>query len=120
MSDEHTVAIVSFEGAIKRAVKGLRQRLLPAADKGLLPSNEFRMEIKAQGRIQDGEIKIEFILCRDIYGSDPVKGNSLEAVTEEYLRRAGWQAVNAPIAISFTKVTPAPVPGNPPEDEIPF
>ena len=109
MSDEHSIAIVSFEGAIKREIKRIRQKLKDAAD--ILPGNEFAITIKASGRIKDGEVEISYKLCTDKYGSNPVNGNSTYAVVEEFLRRNGWQAVNKPLAIAFDKTR---------EDEIPF
>lgn len=118
--DEHSVAIVSFEGAIKREVQRIRQKLLVASNAGLLLSNYLYLSISAKGRITDGEIKIQFTLYENEYASNPVNGNSSQTVTEEFLRRAGWQKVNDPIAISFTKTEPPLTPGAPYEDEIPF
>lgn len=48
MSDEHTVAIVSFEGALKREIKRLRNKL-----KNIDEISEFQLEIVASGRVND-------------------------------------------------------------------
>ncbi len=60
-SDEHSIAILSFQGAIKREVAKLRARLKPAAEAGILDNNEFDFTIKAKGRILDGEVNIEYL-----------------------------------------------------------
>lgn len=113
MQDEHMIAIVSFEGAVKREVTRLREKLKPAAEKGVLSGNEFSFIVKASGRILDGEVKLEYKLSKSFYESDAVVGNSPSAVSDEFLRRAGWEKVNAPLAISAKP----PVPDS---DEIPF
>jgi hypothetical protein len=98
MADEQLVAIVSTEGAIKRAVRQIRESL-SRADEG----SEFYFTIEASGRIQEGEVKLEFGLAESSYGTK-VKGFSIQPVVDEYLRRHGWEKVNAPKAISFDKV----------------
>jgi len=113
MQDEHLVAIVSFEGAVKREVTRLREKLKPAAEKGVLSGNEFYFIITASGRILDGELLLKYSLQRNSYEYNPVAGNSPNAVTDEFLRRAGWEKINAPLAISAKP----PVQDN---DEIPF
>lgn len=107
MSEEHTVAIVSFEGAIKREVKRIRERLKPAAE---LIGNAFQFEIQARGRILDGEVKLEYTIA-GLYGENKVEGRDVNSVLEEYLRRSGWNAVNKPLEIAFDKLK---------EQEIPF
>ena len=101
-SSEHMVAIVSFDGAVKREVARVRAKLQPAAEKGVLSGNEFSFTIKASGRILDGEMKLEFSIS-GVYGTAEVKGNSTNAVVDEFLRRQGWAAVNQPLAISASE-----------------
>jgi hypothetical protein len=97
-AQEHMVAIVSFEGAIKREVKNIRQRLADA-DIG----SEFNLTIQASGRVQDGDVKITYKLAKDTY-STAVEGNSLTPTTDEYMRRMGWNSANAPKEISFQEI----------------
>ena len=97
--DEQTVAIVSTEGAIKRAVRQVRAALAAAN----LPA-DFNFRVEASGRVTDGEVKLAFRLGPDGYSSGAVEGNSIEPVVSEYLRRHGWKKVNAPLAISFQEV----------------
>lgn len=57
----------------------------------------FTLAINISGRIQDGEVKCEYRLCKD-YGAD-TKGHALEPVVKECLRRLGWEETNAPLAL---------------------
>lgn len=110
MQDEQMIAIVSFEGAVKREVKRVREGLKPAAEAGIVSSNEFTITVKATGRILDGEIKLIYGLSCDYYNGNLVEGNSLSEVLQEVLRRKGWQKVNEPISISFDKVKEIEIP----------
>lgn len=105
MKDEHTVAIVSFSGAVKREIIRVREKLKPAAEKGLISGNAFEFIIKASGRIIDGEVKVEYILSKE-YGNHSVTGHNVDAVSDEFLRRIGWAAVNAPLQISASEDIP--------------
>jgi hypothetical protein len=109
MSEEHIVAIVSFEGALKREIKRLREKLKPAADEGVLSSNGFQFEITASGRILDGEVKVEYTLS-EMYGDNRVHGRDTAAVTDEFLRRMGWNSVNKPLEIAFDKTRDPEIP----------
>lgn len=105
MSNEHTIAIVSFEGAVKREVARIRNKLKPAAESGVLTGNEFTFDISASGRILDGEVKLSFTI-KGVYGINAVTGNSPDEVMAEYLRRAGWEKVNTPLALSSSEEIP--------------
>jgi hypothetical protein len=107
---EHTVAIVSFEGALKREIKRLRERLKHSD----LP--EFDFTIQAKGRVHGGDVKLEFSLDGD-YNCRAVKGSSLGPVVDEFLRRYGWDKLNAPKALSYQKI---PSDDTNPEEEIPL
>lgn len=100
MSDENTVAIVSFTGALKREIKLLRERL--KRDESM---SSFTLQIEASGRVQSGEVQLKFTLSPNTYISgEAVYGSSLNAVTDELMRRRGWAAVNAPTAIAYEKI----------------
>lgn len=99
MSDEHTVAIVSFEGALKREIKRLRNKL-----KAVDEISEFQLIIEASGRVNDGEVKLAFKLSPNTWGGSTVTGRELRAVEEEMLRRHGWQKKNDPLAIAYERV----------------
>lgn len=96
---EHTVAIVSFEGALKREIKRIRNRL-----KDVEEISEFSVKIEASGRVHDGEVKLSFAIAPNSYGYNEVKGRELNAVLEEMMRRHGWQKKNDPLAIAYEKV----------------
>lgn len=99
MSEEHTVAIVSFEGALKREIKRLRNKL-----KNIDEISEFMLEIVASGRVNDGDVKLSFKLSPNTWGGNQVTGRELRAVEEEMLRRHGWQKKNDPLAIAYERV----------------
>jgi len=71
------------------------RRRLAAADLG-----GFTLQLKASGRTMtdQDEIKLEYILCAPQYGPD-VRGNDLERVITEVIRRSGWDETNAPQAL---------------------
>ena len=61
--------------------------------------SSFVFSISASGRV-DGDLKIEYTLADDVYGTDKVTGHKINTVVEEYLRRKGWNHTNAPVLIS--------------------
>ena len=108
---EHLVAIVSFEGAVKREVKRVRERLKSVTD-----LSAFELKIAAEGRVQDGDVKLSYIVNDGTYSGLSVTADSLEAAITEFMRRKGWIAQHDPKAIGYAKV-----PGddaNP--EEVPF
>lgn len=60
----------------------------------------FCLTIKASGRTMTDrdEVKIEYNLTDSEWGSG-VKGNSLEAVIVEQMRRHGWDKSHAPLTL---------------------
>jgi len=94
--EEQTIAIVSFEGAVKREVKALREAIQ------LCDSvSYFYLNISASGPVNDGEVKIEYRISDSSYGSGGVEGNNVKECLAEFLRRHGWDRVNKPKAISY-------------------
>ncbi len=108
-TEEHQVAIVSFEGALKREIKRIRQELQKCDD-----LSSFNLTITASGRLHDGTVKLKFSLAPDDYGYGGVEGDSINPVLEELLRRHGWEKVHSPKALAYEKV-----PGDD-TDESPF
>ena len=106
MTDEHSIAIVSFEGAVKRKVRAVRDKLAQLQEIG--EDKSFDLTIDVSGRT-DGDLKIEYRLEGIAYGSTSVKGNSIDEVVEEYLRRKGWNKTHQVLALPKAEV-----------DEIPF
>lgn len=98
MSDHH-VAIVSFEGALKREIKRIRTELLKAED-----LSSFSFTITASGRLHDGEVKLKFALAESTYGEGRVEGDSIQPVLDELLRRHGWEKIHSPKALAYEKV----------------
>ena len=65
----------------------------------------FTFTISASGRTMTdrSEVKIEYNLSDNDWSShNSVKGNSLEAVVDEMLRRHGWNSTHAPLALPGT------------------
>ena len=94
--EEQTVAIVSFEGAVKREVLAVREAM-----KCCDSISYFRLVINASGRVNDGEVEISYHISESSYGSDGVEGNNVKECLSEFLRRHGWNSINKPIAISY-------------------
>ncbi|MFQ5741963.1 MAG: hypothetical protein ACE5HV_00060 [Acidobacteriota bacterium] len=99
MTDEHTIAIVSFEGAVKRQMKKVREALR-GADEG----TEFHFGVACSGRIQEGDVKIAYTLGASSYDDKKVTGSAPDPVVEEYLRRMGWKKQHEPKAIGYDEI----------------
>lgn len=87
------VAIVSFEGMIKRKAIEIKRRLVALeSESGMI------LTVKAEGPIHNGELKFSYKLegSYDI----GVTGNSLDAVIDEWMRQRGWKKANKPLMLS--------------------
>ena len=99
MSDEHTVAIVNFEGHVKRAARRVREAL--AKDDRI---RQLRIDIEISGPIT-GELLIVYKLSDGGYNDDStVKGHSLDSCVEEFMRRKGWDSTHAPKSITYEEI----------------
>ena len=94
--EEQTVAIVSFEGAVKREVLAVREAI-----KCCDTISHFELTVVASGAVNDGDVKVTYSIAEDSYGTKKVKGNNVKECLSEFLRRHGWDRVNKPIAISY-------------------
>lgn len=97
---EQSIAIVSFTGALKREVMSVKKEL-----EKLDNLSEFGITIKVTGRVSQGDIKIEYKLAKDSYGTAEVVGNNLLSVTEEFLRRQGWTERHMPLLLTVGEQT---------------
>lgn len=77
------MSIQTFEKALAKAIAGVRAEL---ADANI---NSMALCIECEGRVMEGEIKVTFALGK-IYDTK-TRGDTLDAVTAEFLRRNGWQ-----------------------------
>ena len=78
--------------AVAIAVTDL-QALLSLAD-----VSNFRLDIEISGRVHGGDILVTYKMG-ERYSSNSPEGSRLEAVVQEFLRRRGWEARNAPLAL---------------------
>jgi hypothetical protein len=81
---------MNFEQQVKFRVLKLKEQLRLAEE-----ISRFHLRITAEGRV-DGEVRLTFSLGE--YG-DSVSGNDLNVVTEEFLRRHGWDLRHAPLCL---------------------
>lgn len=101
MSD-HTVAIVSEHGAIVRMVDRVRRKLAQA------DISWMSLEINVEGDVNKRPT-MTYIVDLDRYSSDfRVKGNNLDEVVREALRRKGWTEHNKPLELTFEPNGDAP------------
>jgi len=112
---EHHIAIVSFEGAVKREIKRIREQL--QADETL---SEFYFDIKVSGRVHEGDIKLTYKVADNSYGARQVEGDDVNAVVEELQRQRGWTARHAPKVLSYEKIPGDNTDPTELDDEIPF
>jgi hypothetical protein len=67
----------------------------------------FALTITVSGRLNSSDpLKIAYRLTSGTWGENPTEGSALTPVTEEFLRRHGWNKTYAPLALP------------PPEDEL--
>jgi hypothetical protein len=89
--------------AFANAINDVRRKMADA-DIG----SAFTIELKASGRINDGDVKIEWNVSAGGWDNrQEAKGASLSACVAEVLRRHGWQERHAPVCIGYD--TPATV-----------
>lgn len=88
----------NFESAVRTAALNIRDQL---RQDETLPHFDFKISIS--GRVQDGEIKIEFSLDGD-YSDQRSKGDSIQAVIDEFLRRRDWNTQHKPLSIGGPRV----------------
>lgn len=60
--------------------------------------SHMRFDIEVSGRTLTGDLELTYNLGES-YGSNSVRGSRLEKVIEEFLRRHGWAARNAPLCL---------------------
>ena len=58
-------------------------------------------EITIEGRVHDGELKIEYKLGSTYSDGGQVTGGDLPRVVAEYKRRFGWDKRNKPLCIGY-------------------
>lgn len=110
MSNEHSIAIVSFKGALKREIARVLKKLKQDESCAW-----FSLALEASGR-PDGDIKIEYRLYDD-QAQTYIKGQDLDAMTDELLRRRGWDKVNQPLMLTATEQARADADKLQPKDE---
>ncbi len=94
---EHTVAIVSFEGALKREIKRLRKELQKVDS-----LSSFYVDMEVEGNLHQGDVRLTYKVGQASY--DCVKGDSLQACLDEFLRRKGWKDVHDAKLLSYEKI----------------
>lgn len=65
----------------------------------------FNFTLNIKGRTASGDVKFEASLSNSEYGSGEVKGNSVDAVVEELLRRNGYEKKHATLCLPSTQPT---------------
>lgn len=83
--------MTSFASHLIATIRQYRER---AASAGL---SRINIAIETEGRI-DGDLKITFRVSEG-YGENLVKGNTLEDVFLEFLRRKGWNGQHQPLCL---------------------
>lgn len=100
-----------FEQALVAEVKRLRK--MAQAYDGI---SSLRLDIEISGRINSGDMKVEFVMSDNEYSSG-VRGISVDATFNEMVRRKGWEVNNKPLMISYVEVdaevNPEPPPAPP-------
>ncbi len=77
--------MTKFEQAVLDEVARVRGKLQPH------DLSHFQFTIKAEGRVQDGDVKVVFALGEY---SETVRANSVDAALTEYMRRHGWEQMH--------------------------
>jgi hypothetical protein len=86
---------MNFEALLVQTVRDLRERL---ASEDI---SSMRLDIEVTGRVHDGDVLIVFKLGEQYDGGN-ASGDSIEAVTAEFLRRKAWKARHENLRISHS------------------
>ncbi|MAG26343.1 hypothetical protein CMI47_12405 [Candidatus Pacearchaeota archaeon] len=98
VTEEQSVAIVSFPGAIKRHAKKVAETL-----RNIESIHSFEFTVEVEGSTDNGSgVDITYKL-RERYGST-VEGNDPDAVLGEFMRRHGWNEDHKVKSITFQDV----------------
>ena len=84
---------MTFEQTILAEATRIREAL---AEENI---SNMRFDIEVKGRTISGELDIEFVLGES-YSAETVRGGSVEAVLQEFLRRTRWRERNAALSLS--------------------
>ncbi len=61
--------------------------------------SHLNFKVEASGR-PDGDIKIKYTICDNMYSSAEVNGYSLRPTLDEFFRRKTWKERNEPLALT--------------------
>tara|TARA_Y100000310_G_scaffold244753_1_gene249631 strand:- start:1336 stop:1875 length:540 start_codon:yes stop_codon:yes gene_type:complete len=87
--ETHTVTIMSFDGALQREVKRIKNTM-----KQIDSLNGFDIRIKAEGTFDDDSFKITYEVDSTSYNTSSVEGNSMQECVDEFMRRHGWDEMH--------------------------
>ena len=87
---------MTYDQMVKNLAQFLRDELSPLDE---ISSLDFSIMI--DGRVHDGELKIEYHLGSTYSTGGLVKGGDLPRVVEEYKRRFGWDKRNKPLMLGY-------------------
>lgn len=88
---------MTYDQMVKNLAMFLRDELKQVDDE--ISSLDF--EISIDGRVHDGELKIEYKLGSSYSSGGQVSGGDLPKVIAEYKRRFGWDKRNQPLMLTF-------------------
>lgn len=100
-----------FEQRLVDFLKSLRQRIASNTT-----STGIIFQIRASGRVNEGEMEVTFSLENNYDSKADVSGGDLEQVVVEYMRRFDWQKANQPLCLPNVA---SPVAASD-DDEMPF
>lgn len=86
---------MTYDQMVKNLAQFLRDELRQLDE---ISSLDF--EISIDGRVHDGELKIEYKLGSSYSTGGLVKGGDLPRVVDEYKRRFGWDKRNQPLMLT--------------------
>lgn len=95
---------MTFEEIVRQKIEKIREELAQNTN-----TCEFRLDIEASGRVNDGTVSIRYTLGASYSGSN-ASGGRVDPVVEEYIRRVAWAKTNDALCL--------PAPDT--QDEIPF
>jgi hypothetical protein len=65
------------------------------------PPSSLDFSINIDGRVMDGDLRIEFAIGSTYSDGGQVKGGDVSRVVDEYKRRFGWDKRNQPLCIGY-------------------
>lgn len=93
MTSKQAMLFRDFESLARQVAAVLRTAL------GNTDVSHMTFDLHIEGRTLSGDLELVYELSEYSYNGNTVKGNSIEPILEEFLRRRGWIERHQPLCL---------------------